>query len=510
MKNKLITTLLLAVTALSAQAAPFGSQLFNGNFKTEQFSGFNPDYQLAIGDKVNLKLWGAYSFEGSLTVDPQGNIFVPNSGPVKVQGVRNNELQAVLARKVSAAYKANVGVYATLDAAQPVKIFVTGMVQSPGLYSGVAADSVLRFLDKAGGVDPARGAFTEISLMRNGLKRATFNLYEFLSTGKLDMVQLNDGDVIVVSPRKQAVTLRGQVFNEADFELTDASPTLASVLKLAKPKAGATHARITRKVEGRQSAQYYALADAASISVLDGDDISVTSDTYKATILVSVKGNHQASKALVLPYGATVKDVLDQVSPGAKDGFKTLQLYRASVAARQKEMLNLSLDKLESLTLNSTSQTNEAATLRTKEAELARQFIERARKAEFKGQVILNGNPADMRLEDGDELRLPEQSSVVMVHGEVLFPSAIAWAEGKDVAYYIGQSGGATSGKNKLRILIMKPNGEVIPSTQTDKLEAGDEIMALPKVEAKNIETVRAVTQILYQLAVGARTLLLW
>ena len=37
----------------------FGQNLFDG-FRQAEFKGFNPDYKIAIGDKINLQMWGAY------------------------------------------------------------------------------------------------------------------------------------------------------------------------------------------------------------------------------------------------------------------------------------------------------------------------------------------------------------------------------------------------------------------------------------------------------------------
>ncbi|PJG60130.1 polysaccharide biosynthesis/export family protein, partial [Aeromonas cavernicola] len=70
----------------------FGNWLFRGEFARESFSGFNPDYRIAIGDKLQVQLWGGVEFDQSLLVDHQGNIFLPKVGPVKVAGVRNEQL----------------------------------------------------------------------------------------------------------------------------------------------------------------------------------------------------------------------------------------------------------------------------------------------------------------------------------------------------------------------------------------------------------------------------------
>ncbi len=56
-------------------------------------------------------------------------------------------------------FRANVYSYASLAAAQPVRVFVSGYVHRPGLYNGTSMDSLLHYLDQAGGIDPERGSF---------------------------------------------------------------------------------------------------------------------------------------------------------------------------------------------------------------------------------------------------------------------------------------------------------------------------------------------------------------
>src|SRR5690606_13606535 len=130
-----------------------------------------------------------------------------------VAGVRNSDLNDVVRSAIREVYRANVDVYASLEASQPVRVFVTGFVRAPGQYPGVAADSILDFLLRAGGVDPARGSYVDIRLLRGGQERAAFDLYGFLVEGRLEQVQLQDGDTIVVSGRHNSVRVTGEVFN---------------------------------------------------------------------------------------------------------------------------------------------------------------------------------------------------------------------------------------------------------------------------------------------------------
>lgn len=487
----------------------FGANMFTGAFSQQQFSGFNPNYQIAVGDRLTLRMWGAFTYEATLTVDAQGNIFIPNVGPVKVIGVRNGDLNDNIAAQVKQVYRSNVGLYATLEAAQPVKVYVTGFVRQPGLYAGLSSDSALYYLDKAGGVDPSRGSFLDVRVERMGKVRARFDLYKFLLEGRIEPLQLADGDTIVVGPRRHSFVVSGEVLNPYQFEFAEPKLPAARVLELAKPKASATHVSIVRKTGVERRSEYHALDGLDKVAVEDGDELNVTADKYPGTILVRVEGAHLSEHSLVLPYGARMRDALARLRPAPQANLGATQLYRKSVAARQKEMLDVSLRNLETYALTARSATSEEAVLRGKEAEMILQFVERARGVEPKGQVLLVGKRAsdDALLEDGDLIRIPETSSVVMLHGEVLSPSAIVHDPKLTAADYIRLAGGYTQDADSSRLIVMRQNGSFSENAEAEVMP-GDEIMVLPKVGTKNIEITRGISQIIYQVAVAAKVVL--
>lgn len=524
----LLVVALLAIccgtAALAADAPPprptapmagkiFGGQLFNGNFRGEQFPGFNPNYQISIGDRITIRIWGAVTIDGVFPVDPQGNIFVPSLGPVPVLGVRNGDLNGHIQARAQKIFRENVGIYATLDATQPVKVFVTGFVSNPGLYGGLSSDSVLYYLDKAGGVDPERGSYIDIKVMRNQTVRKTVNLYDFLLSGKLELIQLSDGDTIIVEPRKQSVTVSGQVFNPATFEFDQSPFTVADLLKLAAVKPTATHVSVLRRTGREKTSEYYEIAKAQQVQLNDGDEVNILSDRYNGTILIRVEGAHVGEHALILPYGATLQEVLVRLSPTSRSNLDAIQLFRKSVAQRQKEMIEASLAALETQALTARSATLEEANLRGKEAEMILQFVARARNVEPKGQVVLAGEPKVLEetlLEDGDTIVIPEKNSLLLVHGEVMFPNAIVHTPGATPDYYIKQAGGYAQNADTSRILLFKTNGVVLNVKGNYKeIVAGEELMVLPKVDVKSLEIAKGFTQVLYQIAVAARALTL-
>lgn len=489
--------------------AMFGEQLFQPGIAQTYGVGFNEDYEIAIGDRVSLRMWGAYPYEDTQVVDPQGNLFLPNVGPVKVVGVRNNDLNDVVRSAIREVYRSNVDVYATLEASQPVRVFVTGYVRAPGQYPGVAADSVLGFLLRAGGIDPGRGSYIDIRLMRGGEVRATFDLYDFLLEGRLDAVQIQDGDTIVVGGRQSAVRVSGDVFNSYGFEFKSREISAEDLLGLAHPRPGATHVSVVHKVGTRQYSEYHPIEELEGVFLQSGDELSVVSDRSIATILVRVDGAIDSSRVLTLPYGSTLENAIAQIKPKPEANPEALQLFRESVADRQREMLELSLRVLEASALTSRSMTSEEAALRAREADQVTRFIDRARQIQPRGQVVLAGRESAMGalLEDGDVLVVPERSSIVMVHGEVTRPSAIAYDSRSDVADYVDLAGGTTQRRRDARILLLRQDGTVVESERA-RPEPGDEILVLPTVGARNLEVARGLSEILFQIAVVARVAL--
>lgn len=490
----------------------FGAQLFTGAFSQPGATQFNPDYAIAIGDQIEVRLWGAFAFEQTLTVDPRGNIFLPHAGPVQVLGVRNRELEATVQAAVRRTFRNNVSSYASLAAAQPVRVFVGGNVNRPGLYNGTSMDSVLRYLDMAGGVDPERGSYLQVQVKRGQAVKATVNLYDFLLHGTMPLVQLADGDVIFVPPHAQRVSVRGLVANAKRFEFLSGQQTVAQLMQVAKPLSIATHVRVVRNTGSVRNAEYYPLSEANAVVLADGDELEFTADKKPGTITVRVEGEHNSAQEYVLPYGTPMGTLLDQIQGSANSDMASVQLFRESVKQRQKEMLLTSLHNLEMSLLTARSGSSDEAKLRQDEANLTLQWVERAKKIEPVGQVqIAKASQLNsMLLENGDVIRIPRKDDLVLVSGEVLFPNAVAYESKLSLEEYINRAGGFTQMADNARVVVARRDGsfdQVNPKrlfANTD-IQAGDQILVLPKVDEKKRQFWKDMTQIMYQIAVSAK-----
>ncbi|UDM53340.1 polysaccharide biosynthesis/export family protein [Cupriavidus sp. MP-37] len=498
----------------------FGANLFTGAFARQGATQFNPDYVVTVGDKIQVRLWGAFDFEAPLTVDPQGNIFVPHAGPVRVLGVRNQDLQQLVHAAVTKVFRSNVFSYASLAAAQPVRVFVSGFVNRPGLYSGTSMDSLLHYLDQAGGIDPARGSFLTVEVKRGTRVRATANLYEFLLNGTMPLIQLADGDVIFVAARRNSVKVSGLVENAKRFEFADQNLRVSDLARIAKPQASATHVRVIRNTGITRHVDYFALSDAANAMLGNGDEVEFIADKKPGTITVRVEGEHLSAQEYVLPYGARIGDLLKHVQYSERSDKESVQLFRLSVKERQREMLRTSLRTLENVALTARSGTSDEARLRKEEADLILQWVERAKKIEPSGQVVIAqaSGRDDLLLENGDVLRVPTLDGLVLINGEVLFPNAIAFDRGLSLDDYINRAGGYTQNADAARVIVARRDGTFVQATG-DKgwfflsngdvsVRPGDEVLVLPKIDVKSRQIWKDMTQILYQIAVSAKVVL--
>ncbi|WP_226662982.1 polysaccharide biosynthesis/export family protein [Microbulbifer aggregans] len=506
-----------AKVAPGDQLPAFGASLFKGAFKDQPFRGFNGGYRVTVGDQIALQLWGAYSFNAVLTVDAQGNIFIPEVGPVHVAGVENGELNSFVLRHVKRVFKNNVQAYANLEASQPVKVFVTGYVESPGLYPGFSSDSVLYYLDSAGGISRESGSFIDIKVLRQGKEVQRVNLYSFLVEGQMPALQLRNGDSIVVGPRQGYISVEGAVQESGQIEFVGPSTSLSEMLLVAKPHPQANYARITQVINGVQQASYLPLAEAMAAPLYPGAHVELVSDSEISSISVRVNGEVEGPAAYVLPYGATLQDLLDKLRYRDNANPFAVQLYRKSVAKKQKVALERSLDALEmeALTRQPTTTADSASLKDT--ASMIQNFISKARRAQPRGQVVLanNANAGDMLLEDGDELLVPLRASTVSIVGEVVFPTSLVFSERNTLEDYIELAGGFSNNANTDELVVLHLDGTIsrIKESKFDNrlkgvLRPGDEIMVMPKIQASELQVTKDVTEILYRIAVGTAAVL--
>jgi len=485
---------------------PFGANLFSGGFSNDREDGLNPDYIVQPGDSVSVRIWGATQFNESLTIDPQGNIFIPTVGPIALAGTRNQDLNKRVAASVATVFTDNVRVYTSLDGSQPVAVFVTGFVSNPGRFAGIPSNSVLYFLDRAGGVDEKRGSYRNIRVLRGNEVIASTDLYTFLLEGKLSNVQFQDGDTIVVGARGSTVSVSGEVGNTAKFELRGDSISGQDLTAMALLDPGVSYVGVSGIRQQQPYSTYVPLSDFAGMRLRDGDAVHFRVDQHDQVIVVDVEGAHLGPSRFAVPRNTRLRDLLDYIEVDSElADVSAISLKRQTVAMRQKASLQESLQRLEARYLTASSQTDQESSIRAQEAQLIGQFVKNARKIEPNGQLVVarGGDIANVLLQSGDTIQIPSQSDSVLLSGEVLVSQALLFERGAKAHDYIDRSGGFTQQALTKRIVVVHANGEV-SSGINPVVRAGDEIIVLPKVPVKSLQIAATIVDIMYKIAVAA------
>ena len=486
---------------------PFGANLFTGGFRGAMGDGLNPDYRIKPGDQVTVRAWGAFELDRVLPVDAQGNIFIPGSGPLNVEGQSSQQVDASVRQAITSVYPDNVQVYTNLQGVQPVAVYVTGYVENPGRYAGTPSDSLLYYLDQSGGIDQDLGSYRQIRVMRDGRNVATVDLYDFLINGNIPRPQFQDGDTIVVEERGPAIAVGGDVHREYRYEMTGSSLSGAELVNLARLRSGVSHVLLRGDREEGPIAQYFPIDLFAGQMIRSGDEVLFSSDKRSETIVVEVEGSYYGPSRYALPRNARLSELLDAIAvPENMTAVESISIQRESVKKQQAQSLEESLRRLETTYLGAPSSTNEEAKIRVQEAQLIQDFISRASELEPSGRLVVayDGRISDIRLQDGDVVTIPEVSDSMLISGEVLVPQAAVYRPGMSVIDYIEGAGGFTDRADDDHILVVRQNGAV-ENARNVNLRPGDEILVMPAAPTHNLQLASTLTQILYQIAVATK-----
>jgi protein involved in polysaccharide export with SLBB domain len=500
------------VTQEPDELQPFGSKLFTGNFLKTREDGLNPNYVVAPGDQVSVRTWGAVNLNETYTVDSQGNIFLPEIGPLRLEGIRNSDLTAAVRGHIRKVYTNNIDVYTNLVTSQPVAVYVTGLVNNPGRYAGIPSDSILYFLDQAGGIDAKLGSYRSIEILRNEQPIASIDLYDFLLKGRISTPQLQDNDTILVRHRGPVIELGGNVARPALVELASETATGAEVLAVIPGAARATEVTLVGMRNGEPFNKTLSLEGFQTAGLRDGDSVTLRDDGRAGTILIAIDGEYGGPSVMSVTRGARLVDVLNHI-PVNKElaNVDAVYIRRKSVARAQKDAINDSLFRLERSTLLALSGSINEVGIRTQEADMMETFAEKARLIDPLGRVVISqdGVQQNILLEPDDTIVIPGNTQIVKVAGEVLMMHAVTYREGWTAADYISRAGGYTNRADKSQIILHHQNAEVeIINPDRVTIKPGDEILVPPKVDKKFRQFAIDLLDIIFKIAVSANVAL--
>ncbi|MDC0478375.1 SLBB domain-containing protein [Flavobacteriaceae bacterium] len=207
----------------------FGYNIFENNpYLNKEYLLGNIDegYLIAPGDELRIMTYGDNSFEQNVTVDRNGNININGYGLFFASGnsfkTLKSRLKVFLGKYLSGLVSNPEKTFMDVSLTQlrPVKVVVLGQVNAPGPHILNTSGSALSALYAAGGVK-TNGTLREIKIYRNNKLFKTIDLYDYITKGQLkEDVRLTNNDIVFVDTRKNSISMEGEIYNSAIYELT--------------------------------------------------------------------------------------------------------------------------------------------------------------------------------------------------------------------------------------------------------------------------------------------------
>ncbi|WP_108813419.1 polysaccharide biosynthesis/export family protein [Loktanella sp. Alg231-35] len=165
-------------------------------------------YRVQPGDTLTIEVIEDSSLNRSVLVTPDGRISLPGAGVLRVSGRTIEQIQAVLAERLSPNFVSLPNVFVGVSALAPEdedppvrSVFVVGEATNTGLVEVSPGTTLMQTIAQFGGF--TNFAATKRIQLRRGSEIYTID-YEQILNGSSNngAVVLREGDVIVVPQRK--------------------------------------------------------------------------------------------------------------------------------------------------------------------------------------------------------------------------------------------------------------------------------------------------------------------
>ncbi|MPZ17010.1 MAG: hypothetical protein GEV06_03710 [Luteitalea sp.] len=243
-------------------------------------------YTIGASDVLAITVWDQADLGGRFVVDGDGTFMFPYIGRVKAGGLRLQELETELKRRLKEGYFKDPQLTVVVEQYQSQRLYIVGEVRNPGTYPLTGNMTLIEAVARAGSTLPTASYEALVVRNPNGKKAegpvlpdeagggnvVRVNLKALQSGAPDENVQLRNGDTIFV-PRAETVYVFGQVNSPGSYAITQGT-TVLQALSLAGgvTDRGATgRIKIMRIVDGEEAEVSAELTDA----VQAGDTIIV-------------------------------------------------------------------------------------------------------------------------------------------------------------------------------------------------------------------------------------------
>ena len=402
----------------------FGRNIFNNTnltFAPNMNIATPQNYVLGPGDVLVVDIYGGSQESQRLTVSPEGDVYVPEFGPIQVSGLQIRAAQNRIRQRLGRFFQSS-DIRITLGQTRSIQVNVLGEVRVPGTYTLSSLSTVYHALYRAGGISNL-GTLRNIKLYRQGKLVTVVDVYEFIFNGRLaGNVPLQDNDVIQVDTYDCLVNVTGYVKRPMFYELRE-TESISTLLKYCGGFTSDAHkqtVRVNRNAEKMKNVFNIDEFDFSSFKLRDGDSVSVEaiSDLYENMVevngAVARPGMYQLGEKVY-----SVKSLLERAEGLTPEAMTNRAVLRRLKPNRTQEVLSVDLEG------------------------------------------IMNGTEADIQLQNEDILFIPtipehQYSRTITILGEVVFPGPYEYADSMTLENFILQAGGLTYAASTAKVDVSR------------------------------------------------------
>ncbi|MDE6005957.1 MAG: SLBB domain-containing protein [Muribaculaceae bacterium] len=309
----------------------YGHDIFssrNLSFEPSSNLATPKNYRLGPGDEVVIDMWGAAEDHLRETISPEGSIMISKLGPVHLNGKTideaNKYIKNLFARKYAGLTDEQTDIDVTLGNVRSIQIDIMGEVTTPGTYRLSPFSNVFHALYNAGGINNI-GSMRNISVLRNGKRIANVDVYDYLFKGKqTGNIRLQEGDVIIVPPYENIVSISGNVKRPMYYEVKP-DETVATLLDYAGGFSGDAYSGMVRlsRQNGADNDLYNVdKGEFATYRLQDGDVVMVGNVLDRFSNRVELKGAVTRPGLYALGNGTrTLRDLLNKADGLTDDAY---------------------------------------------------------------------------------------------------------------------------------------------------------------------------------------------
>lgn len=421
----------------------YGHKVFNTRaltFEPSENLATPQNYHLGPGDEVVIDIWGTSEDHLRQTISPEGSIMISQLGPVYLNGLTikdaNQHIKNAFSRKYAGVNDAETDIQVTLGQVRTIQVDILGEVATPGTFRLSPFSSVFHALYRAGGINDI-GSLRNIQVLRDGKKIAGIDIYDYLFNGSTSgNIRLQEGDVIVVPPYEQLVSIDGNVKRPMYYEIKP-DETIEEIIEFAGGFTADAYegmVRLARQTGTENELYNIERDDFASYHLQDGDIITVGTILDRYSNRVELKGSVYRPGLFAIDNELnTVKKLIEKADGLTDDAYTVRALLYREGPNLELEIIPLDLG------------------------------------------AILNGAAEDVTLKRNDVLVISSIHEIqsrgeLTIVGQVARPGTFPFAANTTVEDLILQAGGLLEGASTARVDIARRIVDPTSVEQTQRL----------------------------------------